>query len=341
MDYLRVLKRALEITWKYRALWLVGLLLVVAGGGVTGGFRGGAPAAGGGGGRGEWQPPVEEPEKVLWVVIAVAVLIVVILLLAIIIGIVTAIVRYVTRTSLIQMVQSYEETGEEIGFWSGLRMGWSQSAFHFFLVDLLLRLPLALLMILLIGPMVALGVLSFVSRSGPAIGLGILFLLLIIPAILLAVAVRVVLVPILEITYRACVIQGVEAWKAIQEGFGLIRRNLGPAAVQWLLLVCLGIAWRIVLIPVNLLLVALALFVGGLPSLFLGGMAALILGGPVGLVLGLLVFVPVFIVVVAVPKIALTTFATVYYSTAWTLTYRELCVIDTREEGDASAVGEA
>jgi hypothetical protein len=38
--------------------------------------------------------------------------------------------------------------------------------------------------------------------------------------------------------------------------------------------------------------------------------------------------VPAFIVVVGLPNLALSTLATVYYSTTWTLTYRELVVLD-------------
>jgi len=341
VDHLRILKRALHITWKYRALWLVGLLLVLAGGGVMSGGGGGSSGASSGGRGGEGGPweedwgdqfrgldPSEVWRKIVPVVIAVAIIVIAILVLVTVIGVVCVIVRYVTRASLIQMVQSYEETGEEIGFWSGLRLGWSASAFRLFLINLILTLPLALLMILLIGALLALGVLSFTTGRGPTIALGIVLVLLIVPVILLGVAIRVVLGPIIEIAYRTCVIKSLGAWEAIKGGFGLIRRNLGATALQWLLLVGLGIAWRIALIPVNLLLVFLALLVSGLPALLLGGMATLAFAWPVGLVLGLLVFIPAFIVIVSLPNIALTTFATVYHSTAWTLTYRELRVMD-------------
>ena len=57
-------------------------------------------------------------------------------------------------------------------------------------------------------------------------------------------------------------------------------------------------------------------------------LAALAADWPLGLILGGLVFLPVFIVVIALPNLALNTLATVYHSTTWTLTYRELLVVD-------------
>ncbi len=347
MDHFKVLKRAWQIAWRYRALWLVGLLLVLAGGGLGSGFSSGAPGGGGsGGGSGG---PYRGPEgfrslpelwaRVVPVLIGIGVMIVLLLLLAIVIGIVAAIVRYVTRTALIHMVQGYEETGEEIGFKGGMRLGWSRSAFRLFLINLMVNVPLALLMVLLTLPLVGLAIVSFAGGGGPRVVLGLLFMFLVIPISLIGIALIIVVKPILEIAYRRCVLEDLGPWEAFKEAWALIRRHLGPAALQWLLLVGLRIAWGIVLIPVNLLLVFLALFVSGLPALVVGGLTSAIANWPVGLGLGLLVFVPTFIVIVAVPNIALGIFATVYHSTVWTLTYRELMVLDTGlAESDAEVV---
>jgi hypothetical protein len=351
MDHLQILKRAWNVTWKYRALWLVGLLLVLAGGGVGSGFGSGAPGSGGassGGGGGGGGVPFEGPEgipdlsgaweKVAPIVITVAIVVAGIILLVILLSLVAVFVRYVTRVSLIQMVQGYEETGEEIGFRRGLRLGWSRSAFHLFLINLIVNLPLTVGILLLIG---ALAVpIILVVRTGLAILPVILMVLLLIPVILLGVLIRIVAVPIIELAFRACVIDGLGAWQAIVEAFGLIRRNLGPAALQWLLLVGLGIAWGIALFVVNLPLVFFALLVAGLPGAAVGGIVTLLSSWPWGLGLGLLIFIPVFILVVALPNIALTTLATVYYSTTWTLTYRELRVIDAGAQEVAGAEAE-
>jgi hypothetical protein len=341
MDHIEVLKRAARTVWKYRALWWVGLLLVLAGGSVTSGF-GGAPGGASSGTSGEGRPWQGEwgnvPdhrafsdawEKVLPILAGAAVLIAVLLVVAVLIGIVKVIARYVTRASLIRMVDQYEETGEQVGLMSGLRLGWSRSAFRLFLISLSLKLPLALLMALSIGGLVTLGVLGIVSESGPGTVLSVVLFLLLIPVGLLGAVIGTVLGPIVEVAYRICAVEKVGAWEAIRSAFGLIRRNLGATALQWLLLVGLGIAWRIALIPVNLLLVLLGVLVGGLPALALGGLGALATSGPLlGIGIGTLAFVPVFLLVVGLPNVALSTVATVFHSTVWTLTYRELTAID-------------
>jgi len=313
---------------------------VLAGGGVTG-FSGGVPGGGGGGpqvsgGGREWRAlPNRWPE--VWSEIGPIVMVVVVVVLAfaaffVLLGVARIALRYITRTSLIQMVDQYEETGEELSLGSGLRLGWSRSSFRLFLISLILKLPIALLMIALIVPVIALAVASFINGSGASIALGVILILLLIPIGMLGVALGIVVGPWIQVAYRACAIERLGAWEAIRSAFGLIRRNLGPTALQWLLLVGLGIAWRIALIPINLLLVGLALLIGGIPGALAGGIGGLIGGGPWGLGVGLLVFVPLFILVVALPNVVLDTAATVYHSTVWTLTYRELKLIDVGKE---------
>jgi hypothetical protein len=341
VDHFRILKRAFEITWKYRALWLIGLLLVLAGGGVMSSQNPGSPGSPGSGGdggngietpyRGNVPTWPEVRDWVLPILAIMAVVIGILLLLAVVIGIVAAIVRYVTQASLIRMVQSYEETGEQVGFRGGWRMGWSRSAGRLFLINLVLKVPIALLMGLLIAPAVAVSILSFIRGSGAGIVLGIASGLMVIPIILLGVAIRLAIGPIQQLAYRLCVVEELGVWAAIQASFRLVRRHLGAVALQWLLLIGLGIAWMVVMIPVGLMLAILALLIAAVPGLLVGGLSGLIASWPVGLVLGLLVMVPVFIVVVGAPSVALATLATVFYSTTWTLTYRELKAIEDRD----------
>jgi hypothetical protein len=142
-----------------------------------------------------------------------------------------------------------------------------------------------------------------------------------------------VLGPISELAYRKIALEDLGPWAAFKETLALVRRHLGPAALQWLILVGMRIAWGIVLIPVNLVLVFVAALAGGLPGLLVGGIAALAADWPLALILGAVVFVPIFIVVVTLPNLALSTLATLYQSTVWTLTYRELLALD---DGDPS-----
>jgi len=345
MDHIKILKRAWQIVKKYRALWWIGLLLVIAGGGLGAGNGGSSVPSSSTGWRTsapiedpfkEWRDMPNMPDLPNWpqvwarVAPAVAVFVVVVValaLLAIVLSLVLTVLRFVTRVSLIQMVHRYEETDEEIGFRDGLRMGWSRSALRLFLLDLILTLPVVLAVLMLLAP---LGFLAFTAFAAgePRVVLGVVTILAAVPVILLGVLLGVVLGPIRELAYRAIVIEELGPWAAFKATLGLVRRHLGPAALQWLILVGMRIAWGIVLIPVNLVLVFVALLAGGLPGLLVGGIAAFAATWPLGLLLGGLVFLPVFIVVIAVPNLALSTLATVYYSTTWTLTYRELRALD-------------
>jgi hypothetical protein len=354
MDHMKILKRAWQIVKKYRALWWIGLLLVIAGGGLGAGAKSSAPSGSGSGWSTNsaemeeqfrnWQDMPNVPDMPDWsqlweriapVVAAIVVVVILLALLAIVLSLALTVLRFVTRVSLIKMVNGYEETGAEIGFRAGLRMGWSRSALHLFLLDLMLVLPVMLLILLLLAP---LGFLAFAAFAAgdPKIVLGVVAILAAIPVILLGVLLGIVLGPIRELAYRTIVLQDLGPWAAFKTTVALVRRHLGPAALQWLILVGMRIAWGIVLIPVNLVLLLAAFLAGGLPGLLVGGIAAYAADWPLGLILGGLVFLPVFIVVIALPNLALSTFATVYHSTVWTLTYRELLVLDKGVEAEVS-----
>jgi hypothetical protein len=336
VDQIQILKRAFEISWKYRALWLVGLLLVLAGGGVASLNTPGSPGPGpnpevSGGGQ-EWQGLPGEASRI-WAAVAAILVIVGLVLLALIaffalIGIARIVLRFMMRTSLIQMVNQYEETGEELSVGSGLKLGWSRASFRLFLIGLVLKLPIVLLFVGLMALALVLAVTFFIIGSGPSIAFGVILILLLIPIAMVGAGLGILISPLIQITNRACVIDDLGVWESIRFAFSLVGRNLGPAALQWLLLVGLGIAWRIALIPINLLLVVLAFLIGGVPGAVIGVIGGMIGGWPWGLGAALLLFVPLFILVVALPNLALDTAATVYRSTVWTLAYRELKVID-------------
>jgi MFS family permease len=345
VDHFKILKRALQITWKYRALWLVGLLLVLAGGGVVGGFSGppgnGDPTVSGDGEAWRdfpyWRSYAEDELDEFWedfgpIVVTIGIIFLLLVALGIVIGIVKAVLRFVSRTSLIEMVDRYEESGEEIGFWDGLRLGWSRSALRLFLINLTFKLPLVLLTLLIIGTFVALAVTGFVTGSGPGIALGVLFILLIIPVTMVVALIGALLGPVTEVSHRTCVLEERGAWDAIRSGLGLIRDNLGATALQWLLLVGLRIAWAIVLFPVRLIVGMLGFFISGIPALLLGGLVALVTGSPFGFLAGLVAFVPLMILLVGLPELALTTAATIFHSVVWTLTYREFKALNGGEQ---------
>jgi len=362
MDHFKILKRAWEIVWKYRALLVIGLVLVLAGGAVggfnlpTGGSSGGGRSSGGGSGGGGQLPSWNVVwEKIAPFVIVAVIVLAILLLFGTLLAIVKLVLRYITRAALIKMVDRYEEREEQIGFMEGIRLGWrGPTARRLFLIRLILALPILLLgLIIMVAGIAVVGVITlFVvnavksgtdGASTAAVVVSIIaalffFVIVLMPLIIIGTLLRMVLMVIQEISFRVCALQDMAAWDSIRSAVALIRRNLWPTVLQALLMIGLGIAWNVLLMVVNVPLMLLALFIAGLPSLFIGGLVALTIS-PVGaIVIGLFILVLVAIILIGLPNLALATFATVYYSTVWTLTYRELRAIDAGEDRETELI---
>ncbi|MGD1992232.1 MAG: hypothetical protein PVI59_03480 [Anaerolineae bacterium] len=335
MDHMRVLRRAWHITWRYRALWIFGIILALVAGGSGGS---GGPGAGRAP-RGDqirysfnrddfsWVPEVIRAisPQVVNTMIGIGIAIGCVVLLLIVISIIA---RYVAETSLIRMVDDYEETDVERSVGQGFRMGWSRAAWRLFLIDLVITVPTALAFIVLFG--VALSPLLLWTLDNTALGVtgtvaavGLFFLI-----VLLAIVVGVSLNLLKRFFWRSCVLETLTVGESIRAGYDMVRQNLKDVAIMWLIMVGLGLAWAIVMIPVALLLVFAATLVGGLPALLAGGLAGLFAEGAAPWILAAAVGVPLFLVTLTVPLVFLGGLFEVYRSSTWTLTYRELRALE-------------
>lgn len=350
MDHIKILKRAFNITWVYRALWVFGIILAL----TTGGNGGNSGQAADGGGSGnafqefQWPeelpappfgelptPPFEEwpswelPSEYAGTVIAVGIGLVCVFL---VLFILFQIARYVAETALIRMVDDYEETGEKRSVRQGFRLGWSRAAWRLFLINLVVGLPLVVVFLLLLlipaglifmsvgalkGLSVAIGVVGIIA----AVGLFFLILLCII-------VVAIVLSLLMPFFRRACVLGGMGVIESIQEGSRFVRRHLKDVGIMWLLMIGLGIVWIIVMIPLFIALLLVGAMIGGLPALLLGGLTSLIAKGAAPWILAAVVGIPVFLLVVAAPALFLSGLKEVFVSSTWTLTYRELRALE-------------
>lgn len=331
MDHIKVLKRAWEITWRYRVLWVFGIILAL----TTGrGGRGpqlnlnGKDFAPGG----EFSPleivPPEVPATLIAIGIGLA-CVIVILIIALIIASVVA--RYVAETALIRMVDDHEETGEQRSVRQGFRMGWSRTALRLFLIDLLIGLPVALVFILLFA--LAFSPLLLWTMDSKAAGIigtvaaiGLFFLV-----VLLAIVVNAVISLLMRFFRRVCALEEEGVIESIRQGYGVVRQHLKDVGIMWLIMVGLGIAWVIVMIPVAILLVAVGAIMGGFPALLVGGLASLAFEGAVPWILAGAVGLPIFILVMTAPTLFLGGLVEVFKSSVWTLTYRELCALESLE----------
>ncbi len=333
MNHLKVLKRALEITWRYRALWVFGVLvaLTTSRGGNGGQFSYGGDGDGGGlPFPGKFSIP-EIPPQVVGALVAIGVGLI---CAALIFSIVALVLRYLAETALIRMVNDHEETGEKRGVRWGFRQGWSRAAWRLFLIDLIIGLPVAVVFILLF--LLALAPLLLWTTGSKAAGIigTVTTVGMVIPLVLLGIVVSAVLSLLTHFFRRACVLERAGVIEAIRQGYGVVRRHLKDVGVMWLIMIGLSMAWALVMIPVMITLVLLGLALGGLPALLVGGLASLTFEGAVPWIVGAVVGLPIFILVVVVPGLFLGGLAEVFRSSVWTLTYREVRAL---EEGESEA----
>jgi len=328
MDHMKVLKRAWEITWRYRVLWVFGVIVALTTA-RSGGNGGGGPQLTVSGEdwarRGGLFPMPEIPSPTVGVLIGIGVGLA---CLVIILAIAATIARYVAETALIRMVDRHEETGEKESVRQGFRMGWSRTALRLFLIDLLIILPMVVVFILLFL-LVAAPLLLWATENtaagviGTVATVGLFFL-----ALLLAIVVGTVVSLLMHFFRRACALEELGVIEAIRRGFTVVRQHLKDVAIMWLIMVGLSIGWVIAMIPVVILLVLLAGVVGGLPALLAGGLARLALEGATPWILAAVVGLAIFVVVMAVPMLFLGGLVEVFKSSLWTLTYRELRALE-------------
>ena len=325
MDHIRILKRAFSITTSYRALWIFGILVALTTGGNFGGSSsGGGDGGGSGRGPGTFQWPEISPDVLTGLIVAAVVSLCVALLLAV----AAAIARYVAETALIRMVDQHEATGVKVSVRQGFRLGWSRAALRLFLIDFVIGLSMLIAFLLLVL-LAASPLLVWLTDSTPARVLGtVVAVALAVMIIFVAIVAGIALSLLVQFWHRAVVLEDRNVNAAVRRGWHLLRQRLGDVVVMGLILIALGLAWTIVLVPVIFLLVAVAAIGGGLPALLVYAVASLIAQGATPWIAAIIVGLPIFIVVMAIPLAVLGGLVQTFQSSTWTLTYRELLALE-------------
>ncbi len=332
MDYGRIIKRSLEITWRNKVLWIFGIAATLFG------------AGGGGGGSGagnnlfqysfnkqdmeHWQSPSFgpwgqfRPPDVNWETVGAIILGLVFLLLAValVMAILGIIVRYTSFGAMIGMVAEVEET-ERTRFKSGLKTGWSRFL-RLFAMDLLIGIGILIIIgvLILIGIVAGLlvtGVIAFLSESGRSPALGIILgvglgMGALILFVLILVAVSAITTLVREYAFRDCVLNKKGVFESLGTGFRMLRQRMRESLLMWLLMVGINLALGIVLVPFTLL--GVVAMVG--PAFAIWGITE---SAPAA-ILSAIPFALVFILV----SIVLGGVYLTFQSTVWTLTFREL-----------------
>ncbi len=291
MDYGAVLKRTWEITWKYKGLWVLGILAACGNGGNGGGGGSGSRASssiqgdlGSGGLNGLQHFFNNIPEETL--IIAALVIVSLLLVLALIF----LVLGVIGQAGLIAGFNQADE-GADVNLAEAFGMGT-----HFFWRILGLRL-----LLLIAGVIVAIG---FITITILTFGLGIFCLLCIGIPLLVAAGVYVTLATV------AIVVEDLDVFKAFARAWEVIRNNVGPVLVMGVMLV-LGSAIVGLLFAAPLILVLVPV----ITALALGTQSALGTGLLVGGIC-LVLYIPILIVLNGI--------LTTYVMGAWTLTYRRL-----------------
>lgn len=352
MDPVKILKRAWYILWSYRALWIFGLVLALAAGSSTGRGSNNGYRYERGSGENQpvtpqsmqqaWQEATREVEKLfregipdihisgkelttfLWIIGGF-------LLVMLIVEIVVAIARYVSETAVIRMVDEYESSGSKMTVRQGFRAGWSNTSWRLFLINLIVNLPAIALVLILLS--IGVGVFfAIVNGNANFAAVSVVsMVILAFLAIFLVVIVTILLRLLRNFFWRICVLEEASVSESLRRGFALVRENWKNVGLMWLVMIGLGIVWAVALIiliivtiPVVIVTAILAILVAAAPYLLLVAAFSLFLSGPLPWIAAGLFVLPLFFIVAFSPWLVLGSWQTVYTSTVWTLTYREI-----------------
>jgi hypothetical protein len=335
MDHIKILKRAFSITWSYRVLWVFGLLLALTlprnGNGSNSGVQFSGNEFNGSQGFPNVIPGISAPILSAILTIGIALLCGIFLL-----AVVATIIRYVSETALIRMVDRNEASGEQVSVRGGFRLGWSRPALRLFLIDLLFGIVGVVAFILLLAIAAApflvwLTNIELLRVLGTVVGIGMVFLV-----ILLFILIAIILSVVIHFIRRSAVLEDLGVFEAMWRGLSLVRQRLGDIVIMALIMFALGLGWIVVSIPVFILLVLVAVVLGGLPALLAGLVTSLFAQGALPWIFAIAVGLPIFLVVVIVPSGFISGLYETFKSSTWTLTFREVVAL-----GDARPAAQA
>jgi hypothetical protein len=302
MDYGKVLGRAWEITWRWKILWILGFLVSlgsVSGGGSNLSYQFGQ------GDVERWSYEIQRPEAVAAIVgVAIAVACV-----AVLIAIALAVVSIIARGALIAGVQEVEETGSTSfgqAWRAGRRRFWTLLG-----ISILAALPLILLG--LAGAAVLVLIIVGAVQSGgdfsPATGAGIALAVACGGALCCVVVIASAILGVIQVyADRAAVLEGLRWIDAFKRGWQVLRENIGPTLILWLVFFVIGLLFAAVVAGAVMALTVPFLALSGQTELKAWWVVPLGCGGLIAVIVGALI----------------QSVYQVFYSATWTLAYRQL-----------------
>ncbi len=302
MDYGRILGRAWAITWRWKALWVLGFLTLLGkgGGGSSGNVNYGLRY-----GDFSLQP---------YLMPGLVSILFGLICLALFVGIAFWVVSIIARGSLISGVQQAEVEGD-----TSFGRAWRGGADRFWTLSgvwVVTSGPILLAVLGGLGALFLLAVSAGITAefSRPAVVLGVLAPTLIcgIPFFCLIAVAAVVLQQIRIYAERAAVLEELGWIDALRRGWEVMRENIGHTIVLWFILLGVGLLIGS--------MIAGVLFVLSAP---LAALVALVLGST-GPKAWMLLPVGCGSLMVMILGAAIGSVLETFNSSTWTLAYREL-----------------
>lgn len=246
------------------------------------------------------------------------------------------IAAYVSRVALIRMVDAREETGQQLRVGQGLRLGFSFSAVRFFLIDLLVFLFGVAVFVLLFG-LATLFLMPWLGGSEPVVIVGAI---LTSTLFLLAIALMVVIgaaLSLFKIFFRrACAIEGLGVIPAIRRGMDLMWRNKADIGAMFLIQLAIKMMWAPFSALIGLVALALALMVSGLSGMAVSGLSNLFTSGDTHIFLAVGTGLALFFLLLISPLVLMQGWLEIFLSSMWTLTFRDLRSLGDQEPAPAA-----
>ncbi|MCJ7659451.1 MAG: hypothetical protein MUO67_09905, partial [Anaerolineales bacterium] len=242
MDYGKVLGRAWEITWRWKVLWILGFLASLGSGGGGGGGSNAYTGNGQDFNIDKWTQGIP-PGDFLPAVSGIIGIIIAVVCVLFIIFIALWVVSVIARGGLIAGVQQVEDEGS-----TTFRTAWVAGRKKFwtlFGLGILAAIPMIILIfagiiLLGLGIAAAVGAMDISETAGIA---GIVMISLLCGGFLCCgmIILGIVLEQIRVYGERAAILEDLGWINAFKRGWQVLKENLGPTIIFWLIFLAIGI----------------------------------------------------------------------------------------------------
>ena len=147
---------------------------------------------------------------------------------------------------------------------------------------------------------------------------------------------------------QACALEGLGILASIRGGWAVVGHKPADVLIMWLIMLGLALGWGFVialsfevLFPLLILFIALGGMASLLSAFLVFLLSSLVFEGALPVILGVVIWLPIFILVMLAPWWYGGGLMEVSKSSAWTLTYRELRAVETPRPDQVRAVDAA